>query len=96
MALYVITCTLLQIPIYRTPDYKHTVSSKLDTSDPTPTVHRPRNNIDELVCDEVIHYHSRYKHNSRPHSAPPTKHLSHRKSLHPSSLSGSNISNTFH
>lgn len=59
----------LQIPTYRTPDYKK-VSSKLDTSDPTPQVHHPRRNIDELVCDEVIHYHSRYKHSSRPYSAP--------------------------
>ena len=70
----------LQIQTHRIPDYKHMVSSKLDSSDPTPSVHQPRSNIDELVCDEVIHYHSRYKHIGRPHSAP-AKHLSHETSL---------------
>lgn len=84
----------MQIHTYRTPDYKHKISSKLDTSDPTPSVHRPRNNIDELICDEEIHYHSRYKH-SRSHSAP-AKHLSYERSLnHPLSHSRSNISNQF-
>ena len=73
----------LQIPTYRTPDYKHKVSSKLDTTDPTPSVHNPKNDIHELMCDEVIHYHSRYKHSGRPHSAT-TKRSSQERSLHSS------------
>lgn len=93
--MYKAICTILQIPIYCKPDYKHTISSKLDTSDPTPSVHRPRNDIDELVCDEVIHYHSRYKHNSRPHSAPAKRLSHHVKSLRPLPHSGSNISKHF-
>ena len=78
----------LQIHTYRIPDYKHKVSSKLDSSDPTPSVHQLKSNIDELVCDEVIHYHSRYKHTGRPHSAP----AKHERSLHPFPYSGSNSS----
>lgn len=79
----------LQITTYRTPDYKHKISTKLDTSDPTPSVHRPRNDIDELICDEVIHYQSRYRHR-RPHSAP-AKHQSHERPLHSNPHSESNI-----
>ena len=81
----------LQIPTYRIPDYKHRITSKLDSSDPTPSIHQLRSNIDELVCDEVIHYQSRYKHCGRPHSAP-SKRLSHERPLHPSPNSGSDIS----
>ena len=84
----------LQIPTYRTPNYKK-VSSKLSTSDPTPSVHHPRNNIDELLCDEVIHYHSRYRHCGprRPHSAP-GRPLSREAPLHPFPHSASNASNS--
>jgi len=81
----------LQILTYRIPDYKHKVSSKLDSSDPTPSIHQLWSDIDELVCDEEIHYHSRYKHTGRPHSAP-AKRLSHERPLHSFSHSGTNIS----
>ena len=67
----------LQIPTYPKPDYSK-VSAKLDTSDPTPSVHKLLNNFNDLVCDEEIHYQSRYQH-SRPHSAP-AKHSSHERS----------------
>ena len=85
----------LQVPTYRTPDYKHKVSSKLDTTDPTPSVHQLKSDIDDLVCDEVIHYHSRYKHSRRPHSAPSnhSNHVSHEESLHHFPHSGSNTLN---
>ena len=73
----------LQIPTYRMPDYKHKISSKLDTTDPTPSVHKLRNDIDELICDEVIHYKSSYKHTGWPHSASVKRSL-HERSLHSS------------